>query len=1193
MTNFRLLDSPLNNPDDDLFGISDYASKLAEFIYETQPPFTIGIYGEWGSGKTSFVGFLEYYLKVNKKVGEPDIKFIKFTAWPYRTSDELWRALILKIAQELYEINTVKQELPSTPTPVDSSILSWLASVLTSDALVLRSEVTEPNPVDEYRDLVSKLDSTLANGIGKSVGQQAQLNQEATLIALVKVATAALGSISPLISGLRGLLGLDTQVDLTNLLQREKNESARERIESTQEFQQIFHELFKNKANDKKVFVFLDDLDRCTPDVALDLLEAIKVFLGEVPCIFIVAADEYLIGQGLRLRFKDLLDGINQEQIQTFFTKKGKEYFEKIIQMGIRVPDRTIAQTHKFIAAQYPEWMPATDIIQTALGNNPRKIKQYCNLLKYKYLVAKHQNKDLSDRYELLRKKIVSIYSWSPISVKLLREIACKHPNYSQALANLEECCRESEDDKPVEKAEEKLLGEECTSLFYQVVASDPLLKLFQSEPFFTGFDSQVVAILTKLADAIPHSETILKTEDTVFSRLLNLGNQGTLDLGEQGADLADRILRDDSGRFISFYMSNEVAAAYLWEIARSDQWIPQTKALEAAIERPDDEKAITLLGIPAKQIFDNYVYYVQEDLADAEKLRSSLLKAPQFSSILPELIMAVWKIREKLPTADHLLSKTLNPNPSDIEKGLVIAEKAIDLLSPEDRKIIDINLNIRIQSAKHFLDLRKFTKLDTLVHCWPDLASLLNTNRSELIALEKWLVHPQPIEAQENPWQRYQQDEQLIKFLRLRPLLRDIFPHEVEGYLEASKGLTQTVQDSELVTATTVQPVDLWSKQTFHTTTYEDILLTLKELSENEYEVKLQAGKINTLEKISLTLQEIREIIARLNRLVSYRPSVGQSTRKLIVVEADEDVPSGLRAIGTQIFEWVFTGSVREQFLKLITSEKNFRLIWEIDNNVSQLPLESLYIPAPLRSHLALTRKYSLIRRIPTAHISGVSELTPPLRILVMLSNPKDTAPLNITGEERILRRLLDPEAQNRQVQLEILRDGDATWAALQKILRKFRPHIFHFVGHGVYDVTRDEGALIFEDSNRLGIPISARQFATLLSDAQIKLAVLNACDTGIAAQNDAITGVAGALISAGLPAAVATMRGLPDEVALMFTQEFYRAFLDGYNVEESIVEARKALSIENWDWSIYTLFNGSTALDELKLSNQFRFIG
>src|SRR5215813_7471390 len=95
----RALDEALRDPTDDLLDMNHHALALANYIREQKRfPFTVGIFGEWGEGKTTLVQFLEYHLSVlSKATPDSPIKFISFSAWPYTTSEKLWRALILKI----------------------------------------------------------------------------------------------------------------------------------------------------------------------------------------------------------------------------------------------------------------------------------------------------------------------------------------------------------------------------------------------------------------------------------------------------------------------------------------------------------------------------------------------------------------------------------------------------------------------------------------------------------------------------------------------------------------------------------------------------------------------------------------------------------------------------------------------------------------------------------------------------------------------------------------------------------------------------------------------------------------------------------------------------------------------------------------------------------------------------------------
>jgi hypothetical protein len=399
----QIADTPVEDPDDDLLGTAPYARTLAEFIYGIEPPFTVGIYGEWGSGKTSFVNFVRYFLRTDAR-GKPQAKFVSFSAWPYKTSDELWRALILAIARKL-----LLDEPPDAPADggavkgsavggaavdgqaaaqapaASSATRSGFREFLSRDALVLRPGPPETGPEAEYARLVARLDA-MHGGVGK--GSQPQVDPEQLGLTLANAAVAALASVSPLAAAARKLFGLPSGVDTARLIPRERNEATRDRIQSMEDFRAAFRELFRQKVKPgERVVVFIDDLDRCMPDAALDLLEAVKNFLGEVPCVFIVAADEKLIGQGLRLRYRELV-AVEGGASAEAFERKGNEYFEKIIQLAIRVPQRTREQTHNFIAAQFPQWLPATDVIQAAVGTNPRRIKQYCSWLQYRWMVS-------------------------------------------------------------------------------------------------------------------------------------------------------------------------------------------------------------------------------------------------------------------------------------------------------------------------------------------------------------------------------------------------------------------------------------------------------------------------------------------------------------------------------------------------------------------------------------------------------------------------------------------------------------------------------------------------------------------------------------------------------------------------------------------------------------------------------------
>ena len=393
MSNQHISDIPISNPDNDLLGMKPHAEMLAKFIAEIKPPFIIGVYGQWGEGKTSYVDLTRYYLQ--KTTNRP-VVFVNFSAWPFTTSDELWRALTLEIARELCQSNSPGEAVAPAIEEKPPTFWDLLSRFVTQDLFVFWRQPEVPPASDPCADLEMALNEGLRRSISRRSDKQVEINQEAAFRAILNGALTAISSASPLLAGLRGFLGLNQEIKLSEIVQEQKNEAAQQDLDSIQKLKDALKRLFAEQAKDKTVFVFVDDLDRCLPDVALDLLEAIKIFFEDVQCIFLVAADKTLIGQGLRLRFKDLFDQGDPLRTEELLTRKGDEYFEKVVQFGVRVPSRTPRQVHNFISAQYPKWMSATDIITAAIGNNPRRLKQYCNILSFSY-EAGHRSGDALD----------------------------------------------------------------------------------------------------------------------------------------------------------------------------------------------------------------------------------------------------------------------------------------------------------------------------------------------------------------------------------------------------------------------------------------------------------------------------------------------------------------------------------------------------------------------------------------------------------------------------------------------------------------------------------------------------------------------------------------------------------------------------------------------------------------------------
>jgi hypothetical protein len=96
--------------DEDQLNFAPYAQTLAEVIADgsTQTPLTIGVFGSWGSGKTSLMAMIKRRLDALRREGRRSGQEVAcphltvwFNAWLYGQEQALWRALILHVLAEV------------------------------------------------------------------------------------------------------------------------------------------------------------------------------------------------------------------------------------------------------------------------------------------------------------------------------------------------------------------------------------------------------------------------------------------------------------------------------------------------------------------------------------------------------------------------------------------------------------------------------------------------------------------------------------------------------------------------------------------------------------------------------------------------------------------------------------------------------------------------------------------------------------------------------------------------------------------------------------------------------------------------------------------------------------------------------------------------------------------------------------
>lgn len=268
-------------------------------------------------------------------------------------------------------------------------------------------------------------------------------------------------------------------------------------------------------------------------------------------------------------------------------------------------------------------------------------------------------------------------------------------------------------------------------------------------------------------------------------------------------------------------------------------------------------------------------------------------------------------------------------------------------------------------------------------------------------------------------------------------------------------------------------------------------------------------------------------------------------------------------RKFGTELYKAVFDDEVEVCFrVSLEEALRNqqglrIRLRTEEAASLAEIPWEYMYSEG-LGRFVAMSTDTPLVRYLELPAGTAPLAVDPPLRVLVMVASPDDLDPLDVDREVALLRQATADLASAGAVELEVAPAADLR--TLQRLLRTSQYHVFHFVGHGVFD--RGDGLLMLQDETGRSQPVSGFDLGVLLHDHHsLRLAVLNACEGARGTVEDPVGGVAQTLIRQGLPAAVAMQFEITDEAALVFAHEFYLAIADGYPIDAATAEARKAI--------------------------------
>ncbi len=276
----------------DLLNNEAIAKTIVTLIKESKDqPISLGIHGDWGAGKSSILEMVAEKITNEPKTNEGKFSCIRFNGWKHQGFEDSKIALMSAIVSELIEKENLGHKAEGIVKKLWKNI-NWMSVAKTAGKTAL-GIATGTAPIAIMSSVLDKL---------KTIGKTEE-------------------GISFAVDAIGGFLK-DAKIE----------EDTSSNTEFT-EFQKNFKDLL-DEAKIEKLVVLIDDLDRCLPDVAIDTLEAIRLFMFTGKTAFVVAADEFMIRYAVKKHFPDVIDE-NKFNAGSGFANK---YLEKLIQVPFRIP---------------------------------------------------------------------------------------------------------------------------------------------------------------------------------------------------------------------------------------------------------------------------------------------------------------------------------------------------------------------------------------------------------------------------------------------------------------------------------------------------------------------------------------------------------------------------------------------------------------------------------------------------------------------------------------------------------------------------------------------------------------------------------------------------------------------------------------------------------------------------------------
>jgi len=365
------------NEQTDLLKTATYAENLTATIQNAPKEcvFTIGLFGSWGSGKSSIIETTKSNLATDKR---SKIKFITYDAWKY-VNDSFRRMFLFEIQKGLGFQRTVLMEkfYQNNSQDVDienktSPLRIWCAVVAVIITIILVQIFVE------------------------------EIDAKVSIYSIITL----IGTLIAILSGAFNQLRVSVQ---------------KPHIFAPEQFEQCFKEMIQEALNPKglkrvlkfiypnsqkqnRIVIVIDNIDRCNNEQAYNLLTDIKTFLSNEPynIIFVIPVDDEALRKHILSSAKNTKDDCAKDK---------EEFLRKFFNVTIRIKPHQPTEMYEFAKRLNDKYNlglsnVTINVASKEYARNPRRVIQLFNNLSAE---LNNFDADFATKYETLICKMLII----------------------------------------------------------------------------------------------------------------------------------------------------------------------------------------------------------------------------------------------------------------------------------------------------------------------------------------------------------------------------------------------------------------------------------------------------------------------------------------------------------------------------------------------------------------------------------------------------------------------------------------------------------------------------------------------------------------------------------------------------------------------------------------------------------------